>query len=125
MRFVVCVLLVLAACSSDEDGAAPAGTTASSTSMTEQRDVRWDLTAEDWERRSLSSGEVAYREETSLAFGIGTNAAKMLEYGYDLCERFSTTDSRADAIRDWATEEGRPLQAASTLGAAASDYLCP
>lgn len=104
-RIAFLAVLALAACGVDDD---PAATPTSA-----------DVTT-----TTVAADEDAYVDATAFTFGIGTNPEKMLEYGYDLCEMFESQPV-ADAIKDWALEEGQPLRVASTLGAAAADYLCP
>jgi hypothetical protein len=76
--------------------------------------------------RATPENEARFMDRTSFVYGIGTNPEKMLEYGYDLCEAYAKYDGpRADVIRNWALENNEPLARASTLGAPATDHLCP
>lgn len=120
-RAALLAVVVLAACSGGSGHSA-------STTTTSARNQRWDVTWQEWQASTmpLTPEETAFEAQTKLAFGIGTNPPKMLEYGYDFCELYATSSkSRADVIRDWAVENNEPLQRASALGAAATDHLCP
>lgn len=124
-RMLLCAVLALGACGSGTDDPETAATTTTER-VTTTTDPRYGLTAQDWASEERTAAEDRYGQATSLAFGIATNPDKMLEYGYDLCEMYAESDaSRADVIQDWATEEGQPVGVASTLGAAATDHLCP
>ena len=117
----VLALALLGACGGDGDSEDTAFT------AEPNRDPKWDLTFRDWETAELTASEESFQQFTRLAIGIGTNPPKMLEYGYDLCEKYLTDPGapRADAIRDFAIENSLPMQTASLLGSNATEYLCP
>lgn len=118
------VALVVVACGGSSESKS---SDSQSSSTSPARNPKYDLTVDQWSTAPLTAGEKLYVLATRLAFGVATNQAKMLEYGYDLCERYAKDPSkpRADAIRDWALETNNQLQTASMLGAAATESLCP
>lgn len=128
-RIVIAALTMtmLIGCGSDDEPSnASAGGSPESTSTSTTLNPKYDLTHTDWEGEQLTDDEISYQQATRLAFGIGTNPPKMLEYGYDLCEKYETSSKvRADVIRDWSIETDQPISVASQLGAAATLYLCP
>jgi hypothetical protein len=119
----VLLVAVLTACGGDDEDTSAAGSTAPEKTS----NPKYELTFRDWENAELTPGEEAFQSATRIAMGIGTNPPKMLEYGYDLCERYEQApdEPRAEAIRDFALENSLPTATASTLGSAATRHLCP
>jgi hypothetical protein len=120
-RLAIGLVLVLAACGGSDDSSGPTTTARETTTTVNER---YGFTADDWDGAQRTAAEGRYEQATALTYGVGTNPDKMLEYGYDLCEMYEQQPV-AEAIKDWALENGGPVRIASELGAAASDFLCP
>lgn len=117
---------LLAGCAATQTAAPTPGTSAPvSTSTTAAPNPRWAMDHKALKEAELTEAEMQYGGRTALTLGISTNPAKMLEWGYDLCERYTKGGTRAQAIRDWSVETNQPMAVASKLGAAATTYLCP